>query len=91
MERNEVSSHEVRLYRAAKASGATWLTSQDLAQAAGVASRTARAHAAKLVKLGILDLAEVFPAHRYRFSDKADKRNQAYIHRLDKAAEVFGL
>lgn len=91
MERNEVSLHEVRLYRAVMSANGQWLTSRALAEAAGIADRTARAHTQKLVNLGILDVAEVFPGHRFRLSEKAGKRNQAYIRRLDRAAEVFGL
>lgn len=45
----------------------------------------------KLVDLGLLDQAEVFPAHRYRLSSKADKRNKSYLQRLERAAEVFGI
>jgi hypothetical protein len=31
--------------------------------------------AARRTRLGLVDLAEVFPAHRYRWSEKAAKRN----------------
>jgi hypothetical protein len=43
------------------------------------------------VDANIVDQAEVFPAHRYRLSKKARKRNINYIQRLERAAEVFGL
>jgi DNA-binding IclR family transcriptional regulator len=45
-----------------------WLTSQQVAEGAKVAARTARQHLLRLVQLGLLDQAEVFPAHRYRLS-----------------------
>lgn len=90
MERNEVSIHEVRVYVALKAAGG-WMTNAEIAEAAEVAPRTARAHSLKLVRLGVLDLAEVFPAHRYRLAEHARKRNAAYTQRLEAAREVFGL
>lgn len=52
--------------------------------------RTARQHTRRLVDLGVLDMAEVFPAHRFRLSAKADKRKRAYLARLERACEVFG-
>lgn len=90
MERNEISEHEVRIYLTLKNSG-TWMTNAEIADTANVAPRTARAHTLKLVKLGILDLAEVFPAHRYRIASTASKRNAGYHHRLENAQAVFGL
>lgn len=90
MERNEISVHEVRVYVALKAAGG-WLTNTEIAEAAKVAARTARAHTLKLVRLGVLDLAEVFPAHRYRLAELAKKRNTAYVQRLESARAVFGL
>lgn len=89
MERNEVSIHEVKAYLALKAGG--WMSSKELAKVAGIAERTARAHLLKLVRLGIADQMELFPAHRYRLSDKAGKRNVSYTQRLEAACEVFGL
>lgn len=91
MERNEISVHEARFFAALVANREQWLTSKDLAEKAAISGRTARAHALKLVRLGIVDQAEVFPAHRYRLSDKAAKRNVGYTQRLQKACEVFGL
>jgi len=91
MERNEVSIHEARLYRALEAHAGTWKTSAELATAAQIAGRTSRAHVVKLHKLGLVDVAEVFPGHRYRLAQKADKRNASYVIRLRQAVEVFGL
>ena len=90
MERNEISEQETRLFCALRNHGATWITSRELAKQAKVAERTARAHLLKFVKLNIVDLAEVFPGHRYRLAEKADKRNGSYITRLMRAADVFG-
>lgn len=90
VERTEVSVHEVRIYAAAKAAAA-WLTSKQLASMADVAGRTARAHALKLVRLGLFDQAEIFPGHRYRLSVLAKKRNVAYVRRLELAADILGV
>lgn len=89
MERNEISIHEVRVFQFLKGGGDKWVTAKDVAAAASVASRTARAHLLKFVKLGIADQAEVFPAHRYRMAEKASKRNAGYMLRLESACEVF--
>ena len=91
MERNEISEHEVRLFVALQKRGDQWATTKDLAAEAKIADRTARAHLLKLVRLNMLDVARVFPGHRYRLAGKADKRNQAYIIRLENAASVFGI
>jgi DNA-binding IclR family transcriptional regulator len=91
MERSEVSRHEVSVYRALEAAGTSWISSREIAERAAVAPRTARAHVLKLVRLGIVDQAEVFPGHRYRLAEHADKRNRGYFDRLMRAAEVLGV
>jgi hypothetical protein len=68
-----------------------YVCAKEIAEKSGVAQRTARAHALKLVNLGIFDQAEVFPAHRYRLAETADKRNKGYALRLEQAMSVFGL
>jgi predicted ArsR family transcriptional regulator len=90
METNEVSEHLAKLFLAAE-KAEKWMTSKELAKQAGVSDRTARAHCLKLVKAGILDQAEVFPAHRYRLSKMADKRNKTFLARIRQAAEILGL
>jgi len=90
-ERNEVSVQEVRFYVAAKNAADRWATANELADKSKVAQRTARAFALKFVKLGLFDIAEVFPAHRYRLSSLAAKRNASYVRRLDEAVAVFGV
>ena len=89
-ENNEISIHEVRIYNVLQSNQTQWITNKQIATEAKVSGRTARLHTLRLVKLGILDQAEVFPAHRYRISEKASKRNVAYVQRLEKAKEVFG-
>jgi len=91
MEKGEISIHEARLYRVFTKSPATWLTNKEIAQQAKIAERTARLHTLRLVKLGILDLAEVFPAHKFKLPQTADKRNRGYLTRLENVCEVFGI
>jgi hypothetical protein len=92
MEQNEISTHEVEVWRVFRQSPDRWMTNKDAAAlVTGVAPRTVRAKTIKLVTLGLLDQAEVFPAHRYRLSAKAKQRNASYVIRLEKAAEVFGV
>jgi predicted ArsR family transcriptional regulator len=89
MESSEVSVHEVKVF--ASTSRTEWKTSRDIAQESQVSGRTARKHLLKLQKLGLLDVAEVFPGHRYRRSLLADKRNASYLQRLTHVAEIFGV
>jgi len=89
MESNEVSVHEVSVYQALKSAG-RWMTNKEIHEAIdNIAQRTVRSHTLKLVKLGLVDQAEVFPGHRYKWSDKSEKRNLTYVNRLDNASEVF--
>lgn len=90
-ERNEISAQEVAFFLAASQRGEhQWSTAKELADASGIAPRTGRAYALKFVRLGLFDQAEVWPAHRYRWSELASKRNKAYLQRLEHAAYVFG-
>ena len=89
MERNEISEHECRFWQAIQSNGAGWKTSRDLALQAQIAPRTARLYCQKFATLGLVETAEVFPAHRYRLAQKAAKTNAAYVTRLECAAEVF--
>ena len=90
MERNEVSIHECRVFLVLK-NNAKWMTNKEIATEASVANRTASFKTKKFVDLGICDIAEVYPGHRYRLSQKADKRNTAYMKRLEEAVSIFGL
>jgi len=88
MERSEVSAHEVRAFLVLRTQG-RWMTHIELAQAAKISGRTARSYARTWLKLGLIDLAEVFPAHRVRWSEQAHRRNASYVQRLEEAARVF--
>lgn len=90
MESSEISLHQARIYRFLR--GETgWVTARQIAAGADVAVRTARLHALRFVRLMIADEVAVSPEHRYRLSALADKRNAAYLGRLEQALKVFGL
>lgn len=89
MEQNEISTHEVAVFNYLKAND-RWLSNEELSRALDMSKRTVRSKTKKFLDLGLCDVAEVFPGHRYRFSDKANKRNAAYLKRLEWAAAVFG-
>ena len=89
MEHSEISAHEVRVFLALEKNEGDWLTNVQIAKLAKVAPRTARLHTNRLTKLGILDFAEVFPAHMFQLSKFAEKRNNAYWQRLKMAKNIF--
>lgn len=67
MEKNEISIHEVSVWNVLKKNRDKWLTNRQIAQQIEkISERCVRAHTLKLVKLGLIDLAEIFPAHRFR-------------------------
>ncbi len=91
MGKSEISLHEIKIAKVIRTAN-KWISNKEIAAMVGaISERTVRAHTLRLVHLGLLDQAEVFPAHRYRWAEKADKRNSAYLLRLTQAAEVFGL
>jgi DNA-binding IclR family transcriptional regulator len=90
MENNEISEHLVRIFKVVRDRNG-WMSARDVAVAANVSGRTARAHCLGLVRLGIFDQAEVFPGHRYRLSTFAEKRNVTYLNRLRHAACALGI
>lgn len=88
----EISAQEVRTFLALEAASDTWLTNTELAAAVeGVAPRSVRNYTLKFVKLGLLDHAALFPAHKYRMAARQSKSGIAYVQRLKDAAAVFGL
>ena len=88
METNEVSEHLCKVFMCVRSSNG-WVTAKDVSAASGVAERTSRAHLSRLVKLGLFDQAETFPAHRYRMSTKAGKRNISMLQRIESACSIF--
>lgn len=91
MEKNEISAQEVSVWNVFKSNPNKWLSNKEIqGLSENVALRTIRAYTLKMVKLGLIDVAEVFPSHRYQISEKHSKRNTGYSLRLEKASEVFG-
>lgn len=89
MTKETTSIHEVKVYLALKSFEGKWASNHELSRfASGVSPRTIRAHVLSMVKLGMVEQMAVFPGHRYRLAEKADKR---LVRRFDAAAEVFGL
>ena len=88
-ETSEISEHLVRIIDFVKTS--EWCSNSEIANGANVAYRTARLHTFNMVKLGLFDQADVFPGHRYRYSEQADKRNRALVTRIDQAREVLAI
>ena len=88
MESNEISHHQVRLYDYLRANP-QWHTGKSISEGAGLNNRTVRAHVLKFVKLGLVDQLELYPGHRYRWSEIAEKRNKAMFQRLEQASQVF--
>ena len=92
MEENEISLHEVLVYRALCKSGSRWLSDRQLVQQIqGLTVRSVRAQCLKLVKCGLVDQPNVFPADRYRLSAAASRPDHSYVRRLERAAIAFGL
>jgi hypothetical protein len=92
MEDGAISLHEVLVYRALCQSRGRWLSDRQLAQQIeGVTGRSIRASCLKLVMYGLVDQPNVFPAHRYRLSAEASRRDHPHVRRLEQAATAFGL
>jgi hypothetical protein len=90
--RHEISRHEVAVYQVLAGRADTWMTSAEIASAAKVAPRTARAHVVRLAALGVLDQADdVYPGHHYRLAADAGDAPRGYADRLRRAAEVLGV
>lgn len=88
---DQISAHEVRLLLAFRAKADAWLTNQEVADAASVSPRTARAHTARWVDLGVLVAQQVSPARKFRLSQQAGEEGRAYLERWEQAREAHGL
>lgn len=90
MEQAEISIQQVKVFRYIS-QAKNWVSNHEIAQATGVSLRNVSLHTHRLTSLGILDQAEVYPGHRFRVCEKAEKRNGGYLARLKRAESVFGL
>lgn len=89
METSEISLHQLRIFECVRNAGG-WVGIKDIVIATNSARKTVDNHCRRFVKLGVFDLAEVWPGHRFRVAETAEKRNAAIMERLRKAREVFG-
>jgi predicted transcriptional regulator len=89
-ERRTVSLHEVKVFLALRDKPGHWLTNDEIAKESGVKIRTARQYTLRLVKQGLLERAETFPAYKFRWATKGVEPN-AYQQRIEAAIEPFGL
>lgn len=89
METNEISLHQLRIFEFVR-DAARWVSLKEIVAGTASARKTADVHCRRFVNLGVFDRAEVWPGHRYRLSEMAEKRNAAIIERLRKAREAFG-
>lgn len=87
-----VSIQEARVFLVLRQNAGKWLSSHAIAaQALGVALRTVRAYTTKYARLGLVEVARVFPGHRYRLKEKAAEIDSDLFRRIEKAVDVFGL
>lgn len=90
MPKEQISAHEIRVVEAVRNS-TKWHTSREIAVAADVKDRTARAHASALVSIGVFERAKVFGGYRYRFCRQASPASAAYMVRLEQAKRALGV
>ena len=88
---DKISIQEVRLFAALQQHPKQWLTIAELANAAAICPRTARAHLPRLVALGVADGVRLHPAHKYRLADPVGPMAANYLVRVRHAREVFGV
>lgn len=86
-EHAEVSTHMIAAWSVLRQATEP-LTNREIAQQAGIAARTARAHTRYFRQLGLLDVIEVFPRHLYRLADQAERRQIGYYQRLEEIRQI---
>lgn len=90
METSEISVHQIAVYDFVKSAG-RWVSMKDIISGTGVKRETVGNHCRRFVKLGIFDQAEVWPGHRFRFAELAEKRNPAIIARVFAARNALNM
>lgn len=87
-EKSEISFHLIKIWRYVKQKQ-KWVSHQQISEEANVNERTVRAHIRYLVSAGLVDKMEMFPQHRYRYSEMGEKRNKTFCDRLESASAIF--
>lgn len=88
-ERSEVSIHLIKVFKFIKDKDGKWTTNKEISECVGFSKRTVSAHTLHLVNAGIINQAEVFPEHKFQYSEVSNKRNKAFSDRLEKAMQIF--
>jgi predicted transcriptional regulator len=88
--RLEVSSHECRLFSHLKTCR-QWQTVRQIAEATGIAARTANNHTKRLSACGLLERMETHPAPMFRFTAESAQADPAYVARIANACVAFGV
>ena len=88
--KNEISIQECRFFDVLFKADGKWLTSKEIAEKANISGRTARMLNLRYAKLGISELVNVFPAHRYRLL-KSSPKGIDYLRKVKNACEIFGI
>jgi len=86
-----ISCQEVSIYQFFSGHPESWFSNREIAAQTKVNQRTVRAHTRLMFENGLLDKVHVFPGDRFRLSQPGAEKNEAYIRRLDDAAEVLGV
>src|SRR5205809_8090803 len=66
-----------------------WMTNREISSKIPVKERTVRSHTAKLAKMRLLEMVDVFGGYRYRWHPKPDKQNAQYLQKIADAEHVF--
>lgn len=91
METKKISSHQMRVFLVIKNAGGTWMNTKEIASKADVGIRATNNHVKTLLSLGVIDMVEAFPSRLFRLSELPDRRNKAYMNRLEKAIDASGV
>lgn len=86
---DEISAHEVRLFRVLRDRPERWFTSKEVASEAKVAGRTARAYLLKFHETGIAEMRRVHPSHLYRWNARAQSNAREYFDRLNDLDRIM--
>lgn len=82
-----VSTHLLKVYQYSKT--VEWFGNNEVAEAVGLTSRTARKHTRALYDLKILERIESFPGFKFKLSKKALENNPGFLGRLEQAILAF--
>jgi predicted DNA-binding transcriptional regulator YafY len=88
MEFKEISSQLVAIIDHLE-STKDWVSVIDIAAETCISRSTVRSHIRKLLGLGIVNIARLYPGFRYRFSEKA--KLQPFWVRIEEARAGFNL